>query len=375
MARLLIPILTINLLFGMVVKRGDRIVLREGEEIDDDIIIFARTVEIRGLVNGDVLVLAQKVEITGDVDGTIFLFAGDIDIDVIAARSVLAGGGTITLSGDIINNVVLMGGNVSIAEAATIGKDLRLFCGGADIDGEIEGMIKASAGKIIMGGSCQRMILSASDVTITSTAKIDGDLIVRGRKKPNISTGATIGGETKWEPAPSKRPFFTPLIASILRSFRIVFFIARIIFGLVMILLLRQYLVKVTGTLLTRPWHSLGWGFLSLIAIPVLVVILFITLVGFPFAFLGIYIYTILIFLSPIIVGLVVGEYLIRLLWQREMPHPIPAFLLGFILLFLFGLIPYLGLLIRIGAILFGSGALLLTTWGLIREARMRMMI
>jgi len=364
-----------------MVKKGQSVVIGEEEGIDDDLMVFARTLDIRGMINGDVYAFAQNVNIAGDIDGTIFTGAATIDIDVMAARSIWAGGGTVNISGDIMNNVVLFGGGIRIDENAMVGKDLKVYGGEVKVEGEVNGSIKVGADRFIMAGRSGQVTVEAKEVTISSPARITGDLIVRGKKEPTIETGAVIEGETKFEETKEakgeEKAFIAiaPLIASLIWLAKIILFIAKILVGVIMIALLKNYLRRIIDTLITRPWHSLGWGFLGLIVIPVSVVILFIILVGFPFAFLGLYVYTILLYLSSIIVGLVIGELIIRLFKTEGEISLYLSLIVGVLVLSFVELIPVLGILIRIATVLFGSGALLFGSWILIQEARKKNLI
>jgi hypothetical protein len=120
----------------------------------------------------------------------------------------------------------------------------------------------------------------------------------------------------------------------------------------------------------------LGWGFLGLCIIPIAVLILFFTLIGYPIAILGIYVYTVLFFLSSIFVSLVVGEKILQLFFKK--PEGISlylSFILGTIILLVLGVIPFLGILVKLGVLLFGSGMLLIGIRTCMREARQNQLI
>lgn len=367
--------------YGLVVKKGQSIVIGEEDEIDDDLVAFGRTVDIRGMINGDVYAFAQNVKITGDVDGTIFTGAATVDLDVIGVRSVWAAGGTVNISGDIMNNAVLFGGAINVDENGVVGKDLKVYGGEVTVEGEVDGTIKAGADKFIMAGRSGQVTVDAEEVTISSPARISGDLIIRGKKEPTIETGAEISGETKFEEVKESKGeekaflAIAPLIAFFIWLAKIILFIAKIIVGIVLIALVKNYLRRIIDTLVTKPWHSLGWGFLGLIVIPVSVAILFIVLIGFPFAFLGIYVYTILLYLSSIIVGLVIGEKIIRLFKTEGEISLYLSLIVGIVVLTFVGLIPVLGFLVKIATVLFGAGAILFGSWTLIQEAKKKEMV
>jgi hypothetical protein len=128
-------------------------------------------------------------------------------------------------------------------------------------------------------------------------------------------------------------------------------------------------------TFISKPWLSLGWGFLGFIVIPVAVMILFAVLIGFPIAVFGTYVYTILIYFSSIFVAFVVGEKIIQLFKKEGEISLYVSFIIGIIVLFVLGLIPVLGFIINILVLLFGMGMLLLGSWNLLKEMREKKLI
>ncbi|OPX17426.1 hypothetical protein BXT86_06535, partial [candidate division WOR-3 bacterium 4484_100] len=97
------------------------------------------------------------------------------------------------------------------------------------------------------------------------------------------------------------------------------------------------------------PWVSLGWGFLGVVVIPVAVIILFVVLIGFPFAIFGIYFYTVLLYLASIFIAFILGERIIQLFKKEGEVSLYLSFIVGIITLFILGLIPVLGFITSIG--------------------------
>jgi cytoskeletal protein CcmA (bactofilin family) len=379
----IIPILSIALFitpaYSLVIKSGDNIELKEWEVIEDDLIALGQTIDIKGTVTGDLYAFAQNVTISGKVDGTIFTGASSVDINAESVMSIWAAGGNIAISGNVSNNVILAGGNLAVQANANIGKDIRAYGGQLNVKGNVAGAIKGGVGKFSMEGKTSRIKISADDVKIKSSAVISGDVIVQSEKEPVIEEGAVISGETRCErPSQEEKTAlfaFAPFIAFFITFMKIVIFIAKIIVGIIIIALFGGYVRRIMDTLIKSPWKSLGWGFLGLIVIPVAVVILFAILIGFPIAIFGIYIYSILFYLSSIFIGLVIGEKIIQLFKKEGKISLYLSFIIGILVLFVLGLIPILGLVIKIFVLLFGAGMLILGTWNLMKDMRAKKLI
>jgi len=104
--------------------------------------------------------------------------------------------------------------------------------------------------------------------------------------------------------------------------------------------------------------------------IPVATVILFLILIGYPLAIFGMYIYTILLYLSSIFVGLVLGEKIIKIFRKQGEVSLYLSFFIGMLVLLILGLIPILGFIVRLFVCLFGAGMLISGTHSLIKEIK-----
>lgn len=366
---------------GLVVRTGDDVTIGAGEVVDDDLIVFAQEINIQGTVRGDIIAFGQNVNIGGIVNGTVFTGASDIKISTKRVNSVWAAGGTVDICGMVDHNVMTAGGNLDLCEGARIGKELHAYGGRLDLRGAVAGMTKGGIGTFTMSGSSGGVQLEAKTVTLHPSARVFGDFVVESEKEPEIAEGAVITGETRFEmpekveEAEEVGSALIKAIAFFVALVRIVIFITKVIVGIVLIALLYGFMRRIMDTLIKKPWPSLGWGFLGLIVIPVAVVILFVIMIGFPFAILGLYIYSIITYLASIVVGLVIGEKIIRLFKKKGAISPYLSFLVGIVILFVVSLIPILNVIVTLLVMLFGAGALLLGSWQLCKDMRAKKLI
>jgi hypothetical protein len=92
---------------------------------------------------------------------------------------------------------------------------------------------------------------------------------------------------------------------------------------------------------------------------PIALVIVFITIIGIPLSVIGTVVYFIGIFLSQIAAGLFIGYWILS--YFRNVQSRgilIGAFVIGFILLSLVQLIPFVGWIFWLAAAIFGIGAM-----------------
>lgn len=356
--------------YGLVVRAGQSVDVFADEVIDDDLIAFGRQVNIKGKVNGDVFAFAQVVFVNGEISGSIFGAGSSADITVKNAKTVWAAGGNIHISGPIKNNALVFGGSLFIDKNAKINKDLIAFGGQFDMAGEVTGRISGGVGNFIMNGKSGDVDIQAEKIQVTSQAEIGGDFIIRGKNAPVIAEGAKIIGETKF--IKSEKETKPVCVFSFIK---IIMLIAAIVVGLVIIALSARHTRRIMEMLTRAPWKSLGFGFLSVIVIPIAVVILLITLIGFPIALWGSFVYLVLLYLSSIFVGLVVGEQIIRLFKKEGEISLYLSLIVGMLVLFFLGLVPVLGFIVKIVVLLFGVGMIVLGQWSLIKDAKEKILI
>ena len=364
--------------FALTIRAGSNIVIAAEETIDDDVIATGQSVSVQGIVTGDLIAFASDVQVSGTVGGTIIAGAGNVDIDVIGAKSVWVGAGQVKLSGTVDKNAVLAGGNLVFSDDGFVGKDLVAYGGKFSVHGSVDGSIKGGVGEFTLTGSSGEVDISAEEAYVEGTAQIAGDMIIRSETEPSIDENAYVGGDvrfTKVEEEEKQLFALAPAIAFFITIIKFVVFIAKILVGLVLISISRIYVRRVMDTLIKKPWHSLGWGFIGVIAIPVLIVFLLAIMIGYPFAVFGIYMYTILFFLSSIMVGLVLGELIIKLFKKQGDVSMYVSLILGLVILGVIDFIPVLNILVKIFVVLFGVGMVLIGTWTLLKDLRKGKMI
>lgn len=365
--------------FGLIIRSGDDIEIKVDEVIDDDLIAFGQNVSVKGIVNGDIYAFGQEVEIFGDITGTVFCGASTVDIDAQINGSIWVGAGKVSIAGNVYNNVLIFGGTLNVEENTRVGNDLIVYGGKVKVAGEVDGSIKGGMGTFVMSGKSSNVNINADKITIKSGTLISGDLVVESGQEPTIEEGAEILGEIKLESIEEVEEevafAIAPLLALLLVVFKIIVFVTKIIVGIVLILLSKKYMRRLMNTMLSKPWHCLGWGFVGLIVIPVVIVILFSIIIGSPLAVLGVYVYTIIFYLSSIFAGLIIGEKVIRLFKKEGDVSLYLSFIVGMIILFVLGLVPVFGFIVKIIVLLFGSGMVLYGTWNLIREMKAKELI
>ena len=340
-------------------RGGDTITVASGEVVDDDLYVAGSDIIIDGTVNGDIFGAGQTLTINGTVNGGVSFAGQTLTVNGEITHGVRLVGQTINVSGNIGRDLVAVGSDTKVTSTAKIGSDLVLAVGTARVDGDINGNIIGGAGEVTVtkrvGGNIK---LEADKLTIASTANIQGNLTYTSENEANIQPGAQIGGTTTHKLPKVKEP--AGPFADI--GGKVIAFLMTLLVGIVIILIAPRRAAAVATSLRQKPWLSLGWGAIILFATPIAAIITFITVVGVPVGLIGLTLYGIAIYLSQIAIGLFIGYWIIRSFSKVESRGVlVGALALGFAILTLLKLIPYIGFPLWLTTVLFGIGAMALS--------------
>jgi len=276
-------------------------------------------------------------------------------------KSVFGGSYTLAEGDELNGNLTLLGGNASIAAGATIHCELVIMGGNADIAGSVEGDV------VVFGGN----------VTLHSTAVIGGELVSVGGAVTREEGAVVTGGETqgfsvgdgpRWLPFQFDAPFLDPVFNWYQSVFET--FVSALVMGLLALLIVvfwPEQTSRVAAAITVAPGASGGLGLLTLVAVPVLLVLLTITLCLIPVAFVGGVIFAAAILFSWITLGQIVGARLATALNLHTL-SPAVAAALGTGLLWLLtsavGAVPCVGWVAWVILSAVGLGAVTLTRFG-----------
>ncbi|MEO0129618.1 MAG: hypothetical protein ABIL02_05210 [candidate division WOR-3 bacterium] len=357
---------------GLVIKTGQDVVIGVDEVIDDDLIAMARSIRIEGKVNGDLYAFAQEIKIGNIVNGSIYTGGAELEINAKDCRSLVAFCGSLKTNSKIANNLLFFGKKLATEKENIVKKDLIAFGNKIWIDGEVGDEIKGGMGKFYLNGKIGSADIQADSVNIDSGATVMGNMVIRSGKEPVIDSNAKILGKTEFKKIEAKIKEGRRGVG-IFEIFKIIFFISKIVIGIILIALFKPYIKKTNEILKSSTWKSLGFGFLTIIIIPVVTVITLATIIGIPVAIFGVFVFLTLAYISGIIFATGLGDWIIRLVKKDGMVSPYLAFIIGFVIFTLVCLIPYLGFFIRLVVIFLGTGMIVLLLNKIRQDLKIRM--
>lgn len=303
------------------------------------------------------------VTISGDVENNIYVVGGTVVIKGDIGGSVHAGAGNILIEGEIEDDLFLGGGTITLSESSSIGGDLIVAAGVAEVNGPVDGDIHLSGGEVFIdskiGGEVN--IKAGEELRLGSKAEIVGDLKYSSVKEVVMDEGAKILGETTYKKIKVENGGLLKKPKKFMGILTLGFLIKLLITitaGLVLVYLLRNITEKVIKESLGYFWANLGRGFGALILIPIACIILAVTVIGLWLAGLISVTYILMILLSSVLASIVFGSWLIKVLGKKsEYPINWKAVVVGVIVLNIVVLIPFIGWFVKFVFVLISLGA------------------
>jgi cytoskeletal protein CcmA (bactofilin family) len=325
-----------------------------------------------GPVDGDYVAAGGRVIADQPVKGDALLVGGSIDVRAPVGDDLRAVGGDVNIEGTIGGEVYAAGGNVSLAKSSQVGLGMSVAAGRVSIDGRIAGPLRASGQRIVINGEVGGDArLFGESIELGPTARITGALHHTSRELKRAD-GAVVGGplthdemkrprrdrdEDDWQRARETHYDGEPWVGAL------VGYLGLLATGVVLVLLFPKFAADAPERLLASPWLSLALGFGTLVGLPVLAVLLFITLFGIPLGLAAISVYPLLLLLGYLVGVLFIAQRIRQGFGKSSTTQLRYTFIymaLSLLILLLIAWLPLLGALSVIVTLAAGIGACLL---------------
>lgn len=339
-----------NLAIAAEFRTGENIFIGKSEKIINDVYIAGGSVNSSGFITGDLITAGGSIIINGDVSSDVIAAGGNINILSNVGDDVRLAGGTIILGGKIGGDLILGGGQVNISGDGILGD---VIIGGGNV------YINAPIGGNVM--------IEADKVTLGSLAVISGNLTYRATKELIKEEGAVVKGVIDFKLRDNKSissKFSTTIFSEVFLWEFLTLLACAFLIGLT----LRRYNKEIIILTISQPFHLLGKGILTLIIFPLVFILLFVTLIGIPLGLLGLLGFIILLIFSWIMVPIILGSIIFRYFFKKELEISWKTIFFGALIYSIIGIIPFLGVLLKMVLILITLGALITFKWRVIKE-------
>ncbi len=341
------------------IPQSECYLIPEGETKEVDLYTWARSIEIAGTLDGDIVAGFQEGIISGvvtqDLNGAseTMLITGEVGDDVRFACE------TFYVEGRIGGDLIVAARDVQIREGAVVEGDVIIASGTATIDGRIGGRVRVMTGFLDMDGviDSNAEITTDGGIRFGPNARIEGDLSYEGPSRMDVPDGVVAGDITyrhhvKEEFAPE---FNFPAVGLVMQ---LLGFITAMVAGSIIVALTSDHARRTAEIIRTKPLKSLGIGFVTYICMPLVLVVLLVLIITAPLMLVATMAYLIALYIARFYVAIWLGNLILGRGGRTDV-SPVPAMLLGLVIVYLLTAIPFVGTVIGIIVIFFGLGALL----------------
>ena len=283
--------------------------------------IAGSQVSVNGATTGDLTAAGGSVVLNGPVSGGLLAAGGSVFSNASVTGNARVAGGNITINAPVGGDLVAAGGTVTDTESGPVAGDLVAAGGSLAVNAPVAGNAYLAGGSVYINSKIGGFVkvTASKSLSFGPRAEISGDIFFQGSKPATLDPLAKV-----------KTVNFTQIkVTGPMGQFGrlaglgiLIQLLAYIIVGFVVMRFGKKFVVDSVSQAKTSPWASLGIGLAGLIVIPVAVILLFITIIGYYAALMVLFSYIILLMVTIILGTLFLGEYLLRLFNKSAVGFP-----------------------------------------------------
>lgn len=329
-------------------KVNDVVIVGEDQVIDSNYYAAGQDIEIYGTVNGDLFLAGQNIVVDSDnINGDIFAAGSNITIKGDINGSVRLAGQRGMVEGKVARNLMFFGQSLKIEKDAVVVGHANFWGQLFNVAGKVEGNLEGGAEKIFLSGEVQDNVelylADKGNIELTDQAKVGGRLLYRGFNEIGINQNAEIAGGIFFDKMMRQQKPGSGNMAG------------GIFFGILM----KLFAILIAGALLLYFWPKFLpnmqikankakgkmflIGLVSLILAPIVVIVLFITIIGIPIALLALLVWFILLYVASVLTAWLIASFVQEKMFKKSKWSAPMILTIGALLYMIIGLIPFIG--------------------------------
>jgi len=247
------------------------------------------------------------------------------------------------------NNIIKIGGDV-IVEAQQKVNNVVVVGGQITVNGLVENNVVAIDGSIVLTNKAVvrgNIVCVGGIVAKGNGSQVYGDITEINSSNISSAVASVLSGD--WEGWPL-------IINFIYLCFLAIIFII----ALLMAILIPRPLIAIADMIQNNKTKSFFWGFFAILMIPPFFFLLVISIIGItliPLIFAALLLAFVLGFIG---VSALIGNFILTKIFRKHKKSLVQETILGLILLWSIGWLPYIGWMVKMIAVTFGLGGVLL---------------
>ncbi|NQV89289.1 MAG: polymer-forming cytoskeletal protein [Parcubacteria group bacterium] len=330
---------------------GEEYSLRSSDVIEGNAYVGGGMVTVEGGVMGDLFAGGGNVIVSGSVTDDLFVGGGSVFVSGDVTGDVRVAGGDMTLSGYVGGELVAAGGYVHITSGSVIEGDVLVTGGRLLIEGTVKGNVEAYGGEVEFAGTVEGTVISQSEsIVISENAVLNGGLTYKSFLEADVEDGAQINGDVVYEKLKdgaiaTSNANVAALLAVAAAFFTGLWFLViliTLVSALVLYALLKDRMKLAVQHTFKKFWPETVRGFVLAILLPLVIALLFISIVGAGLGMIALALFGLTVLLAKIGASVLAGSLVFRLVTKKYEVNW-KTILVGVIVLSFLRLVPVVG--------------------------------
>ena len=318
--------------------------------IDKTLVSASNDIEIAGVLNGDLFCFSQNVIISGVVNGDVICAASSVVIDGKVNGSVRLLSSSTTINGSVGGSSSILTENFVLGSKGYLANDSFISGTNVSINGNIARDISFASANVKITGVVDRDVSGTIDqLTLASSALIKGDVSIKSPNEIKSEPGSVVQGSTNRENIVQNNSMFGGLeITSALYVF-----VSLLVVSMTLVFVIPKTLDSSYELSKKKPLKTALFGLVGTVALPFIILLLLVTIIGIPLAVIVLLGYLLLISLSGPFVAYSIGSLILK---KKNKSKRAVKMLVGSIILLAAYLIPRLNIFVMMVVYIYGVG-------------------
>jgi len=337
-------------------QTGQSSTIKSNEVIDGSAYIASSTIDVAGTVDGDLYCTGQNVSISGTINGDILCAAQTINFTGTASGNIRLAGQVVTVSGAVGDSATVASQTVTVENQGSIGRDATFMSQSVTIRGQVLRDVVVGSESMTLDATVGRNVTATvNNLKLESKTNVGGSFSYTSPQTFSKASGASIAGPVNYTELKQEQyvnnKVYNPFIM-------ILWGLMLIVSAIIFALLFPGILHRVTREGVVSPTKALLAiliGFVGGVAMPIIIFLFFVTILGIPFAIVLLLGWCLIVAASGAFAAYFIG----RLVWRKQ-ENIVLATLIGALIIAVLLMIPIVNIFITILCVSYGSGALLM---------------
>ncbi|WP_435625269.1 hypothetical protein [Flagellimonas sp.] len=357
----LLPLLCAMFSFGQTEKTGD--ILIDNPQTDDTY-RAGESIKVNSIVQGDLVIAGGNLVINDSIHGDLIAAGGELYVNGYISDDVRLAVGRVTINSEIQDDLIVFGGEVIVTENAKINGNLKCFGGNVEMNGEVIGRAEIKGEDVSINGTFyETSKIIGKDFTIGPSAKFHSNVEYWTSEGEIDFRQALVNAEASFDEklGEEKSNLSATTFGTKSLSLWVFYILSAFLVILILHSLFRNTFSEAVEGLEKNWFKSFGVGLIYLFGIPLLIIIAFLMIIGIPIG-----LFATGIFLFSLLFGHLIAALLLVYYFKYKKAKKWNFWSITFlalcvaIVLRLFTMLPYVGILLSVVILSITYGALTL---------------